>query len=224
MRNIDEIIVHCSATRPSWMEHNSLDAKVAEIRDWHKARGFDDIGYHWIIDRDGSVLEGRQERRIGAHVKNRNASTIGICLIGGFGSSANDQFSDHFTQEQDAALRALVRNILDRHPGVKKVSGHNDYDAGKACPGFRVSRWAEGKGERKVVESRSMIGQAAAAAGTVGAAAVETLAPVLSDAAQTIEPMIQWSSTLKAVFIALTLAGIAMTVYARWDDWKRGRK
>jgi hypothetical protein len=224
MRKIDEIIVHCSATRPEWMAGEAAPSKIDEIRGWHKARGFDDIGYHWIIDRDGSVLEGRQERRIGAHVKNRNASTIGICLIGGFGSSANDQFADHFTPEQDAALRALVRNILDRHPSVKKVSGHNDYDAGKACPGFRVSRWAEGKGERKVVESRSMIGQAAAAAGTVGAAAVETLAPVLSDAAQTIEPMIQWSPTLKAVFITLTLAGIALTVYARWDDWKRGRK
>ena len=223
MRKVDEIIVHCSATRPSWMEHNSLEAKVAEIRDWHKARGFDDIGYHWIIDRDGSVLEGRQERRTGAHVKNRNASTIGICLIGGFGSSANDQFADHFTPEQDVALRELIDQIKGRH-AIKKVSGHNDYDAGKACPGFRVLRWAEGKGERKVTESRSMIGQAAAAAGTVGAAAVETLAPVLSDAAQTIEPMVQWSPTLKAVFIALTLAGIALTVYARWDDWKRGRK
>lgn len=223
MRKIDEIIVHCSATRPEWMAGKSLDAKVAEIRDWHKARGFDDIGYHWIIDRDGSVLEGRQERITGAHVKNRNANTIGVCLIGGFGSSANDQFADHFTPEQGVALRELIDQIKGRH-AIKKVSGHNDYDAGKACPGFRVSRWVEGKGERKVVESRSMIGQAAAAAGTVGATAVESMAPVLADTAQQIQPMSYYSDTLKIVFVVLTLAGIALTVYARWDDWKRGSK
>lgn len=223
MRKVDEIVVHCSATRPEWMAGKSATEKREEIRKWHKGNGWNDIGYHWIIDRDGSALPGRSEDVVGSHVKNRNTNTIGICLIGGFGSSANDQFSDHFTPEQDAALRELIGRIRGRY-AIHKVSGHNDYDAGKACPGFRVSRWVDGKGERKVVESRSMIGQAAAAAGTVGAAAVETLAPVLSDAAQTIEPMIQWSPALKAVFIVLTLAGIALTVYARLDDWKRGRK
>lgn len=222
MRQVDEIIVHCSATRPEWMAGQSLAAKAHEIRVWHLANGWSDIGYHWMIDRDGSVLPGRPEGVAGAHVKNRNARTIGVCLIGGFGSSANDCFSEHFTPAQDAALRALIAQIEDRH-AVKKVSGHNDY-AGKACPGFRVARWLDGRGERAVIESRSMIGQVAAATGTVGAAAAETLAPVLSDAAQTIEPMMYYSDTIKAAFVALTLAGIALTVYARLDDWKRGRK
>lgn len=223
MRNIDEIIVHCSATRPEWMEDKSLASKIAEIRDWHKQRGFNDIGYHWIIDRDGTCLPGRLEEKTGAHAKNHNAKTIGICLVGGFGSSANDQFTDNYTTEQAVALRDLIADIKTRH-AIKQVSGHNDYDAGKACPGFRVSRWFEIKGERKVIESRSMIGQAAAASGTVGTVAVESLAPIMSDTAQQIEPMSHYSDTLKIVFIVLTLAGIALTVYARLDDWNRGRK
>lgn len=223
MRKIDEIVVHCSATRPGWLEALPLADKVAEIDRWHKDRGFDSIGYHWIIDRDGVVLPGRAEEVAGAHAKGRNARTIGVCLIGGFGASANDQFADHFTPAQDAALRELIGQIKGRHGSNLKVSGHNDYDA-RGCPGFRVARWLDGRGERKLIESRTMIGQAAAATGTAGAASVEALAPALTDAAQAIEPVAQWSETLMVAFIALTLAGIALTVYARLDDWKRGRR
>lgn len=224
MRKIDEIVVHCSATRPGWLETQPLADKVAEIDRWHKEdRGFDSIGYHWIIDRDGVVLPGRAEEVAGAHAKGRNARTIGVCLIGGFGASANDQFADHFTPAQDAALRELIGQIKGRHGSNLKVSGHNDYDA-RGCPGFRVARWLAGRGERKLIESRTMIGQAAAATGTAGAAAVEALAPALTDAAQAIEPVAQWSETLMVAFIVLTLAGIALTVYARLDDWKRGRR
>lgn len=128
------------------MDGNSLLAKIDEIRKWHKRRGFVDIGYHWIIDRDGKCLAGRPEGNIGAHTKNHNSKSIGVCLIGGFGSSVNDQFNDNFTQAQEMALRELVADINTRYH-IKKISGHNDYDTGKACPGFRVAR--------------SMVGQAA---------------------------------------------------------------
>lgn len=222
-RQPNEIIIHCSATRPEWMTAAPLQDKVAEIDRWHKARGFTGFGYHWIIDRDGSRMAGRPEEQVGAHTKNRNANSIGICMVGGLNSSANDQFADNYTPEQDAALRGLIADIKVRHP-IKKVSGHNDYDAGKACPGFHVGRWLEGKGERGLIESRTMLGQAAAAGGTVGVASIEALAPIFTEAAQQIEPMTAWSPTLKLVFITLTMAGIALTVYARMDDWRRGRK
>ena len=140
MRPINEVIVHCAATRPNWMAGRPLADKVAEIRRWHtRDRGWRDIGYHWIIDRDGSVAPGRPESQIGAHVAGRNARTIGVCLLGGFGSRERDRFEQHFTPEQDRALRQLLREIQARHR-ITRISGHHEY-AAKACPGFEVRPW-----------------------------------------------------------------------------------
>lgn len=139
---IREIVVHCSATRSDWMAEASLGRKVEEIRAWHKANGWADIGYHWIIDRDGKVMAGRPETKIGAHVSGHNSGTLGICLIGGHGSAETDAFADHFTTKQDVALRQLIDQIGAR-TGIRKVSGHNEY-AAKACPGFNVTSWIKG--------------------------------------------------------------------------------
>ena len=137
---VHEIILHCSATRPEWMGGAPLAAKVAEIRRWHmQDRGWRNIGYHWIIDRDGQRAPGRRETEIGAHVVGHNRGTIGICLIGGFGADADDEFGDHFTKAQERTLRALIADIRSRTQ-ITKVTGHNAY-AAKACPGFRVAGW-----------------------------------------------------------------------------------
>lgn len=137
MNEPTEIIVHCSATKPDWMEGASDAEKFNEIRRWHLARGFNDIGYHWIIFRSGRWVAGRDESVYGAHVKGHNVNTIGICLLGGFGSEADDYFQEHFTVGQKAALVTLIQDIRTRH-NIKKISGHNQY-ANKACPGFRVN-------------------------------------------------------------------------------------
>ena len=142
---VDEIIVHCAATRADWMAGHTLAEKVAEIRRWHISAplNWKDIGYHWIIDRDGKVLAGRAETVIGAHagaVKNRG--TIGICLLGGHGSSENDMFAKHFPRAQDITLRQMIDAISSR-TGITRVSGHNEY-AAKACPGFDVTTWLKG--------------------------------------------------------------------------------
>ena len=140
---IREIIVHCTATPPGWFAGATLAEKRAEVRRWHmQDRGWRDIGYHWLIDRDGSRIAGRAETEIGAHVEGHNAGTIGISLIGGFGSAATDKFSQHFTAAQDAALRQLMREIFAR-TRIEKIRGHNDY-AAKACPGFNVTKWLTG--------------------------------------------------------------------------------
>lgn len=140
MRPLAEIIIHCAATRPEWMEGQPLEAKVAEIKDWHVSdRGWSDIGYHFLIDRDGGVATGRPIERIGAHTKGHNTGSIGVCLIGGHGASASDAFSDHFTHQQDRALRRLIGDLF-RQYGPMEVSGHNEY-ANKGCPGFAVGRW-----------------------------------------------------------------------------------
>ena len=139
MRNLSEIIVHCTATRPDWWSGKTTIQKVAEVRRWHKDRGWRDVGYHFLIDRDGTVLEGRPVEQVGAHTKGRNKRSIGISLFGGHGSSERDQFSDNFTEAQNAALRGLISNLIDDY-GKLKVSGHNQY-AAKACPGFHVPSW-----------------------------------------------------------------------------------
>lgn len=141
MRPLTEIIVHCSATRAEWMASAGTLAKVDEIRRWHKRdRGWRDIGYHYLIDRDGTLAAGRPVDQVGAHVQGHNTGTIGICLIGGHGSSEKDAFADHFTPAQDKMLRKVLSDLMRTYPTIRKVSGHNQY-AAKACPGFNVPSW-----------------------------------------------------------------------------------
>ena len=137
MRHIDDCILHCSATRARWMADATPEQRRAEIRRWHvEERGWDDIGYHWLIDRGGELLNGRPETVAGAHVKGQNATSIGVCLIGGHGATAGDRFTDHFTLDQRIALIDLLNGVRRRLPGIR-ISGHNDY-APKGCPGFDV--------------------------------------------------------------------------------------
>lgn len=142
---INEVIVHCSATRPDWMHNAPFVDQVAEIKRWHTdpvaqgGRGWRNIGYHWLISRSGQILSGRKETEIGAHVEGYNNGTIGICLIGGAGSSETDRFDQHFTAAQDTTLRQLLQGIGMR-TAIRKISGHNQY-AAKACPGFNVPNW-----------------------------------------------------------------------------------
>lgn len=152
---VDTIFVHCSATRPEWMEDRSFADRVKEIRRWHLDKKWADIGYHWIIDRDGSITQGRKEHVIGAHVQNHNTGSIGICLIGGFGSSENDQFLKHYTLRQEHALKTLINDIKTRTP-IKYVRGHNEV-AAKACPGFNVARWLAEKPAKKSIAESSTI-------------------------------------------------------------------
>jgi N-acetylmuramoyl-L-alanine amidase len=141
MRPVSEIIIHCSATRPEWLAARPTAEKVAEIRRWHiDDRGWKDIGYHYLIDRNGTVATGRPVEQVGAHVAGHNTGTIGVCLIGGHGSSETDRFEWHFTAAQDKALRVLLADLKRQHKGIVKISGHNQY-AAKACPGFYVPTW-----------------------------------------------------------------------------------
>lgn len=141
MRHLDEIIIHCAATPKGWRSGETTDQKVAEIRRWHvEERKWSDIGYHYIVDTDGTVAKGRPIEKAGAHTKGRNANSIGVCLIGGHGGSANDVFGDNFTQAQDNALRTLIAGLKREHPSIEKISGHNQWSA-KACPCFSAPAW-----------------------------------------------------------------------------------
>ena len=142
MRDITGIIIHCTATRPDWWSGKSLAKKIAEIRRWHvEDRGWSDIGYHYLIDRDGKIGTGRPIERNGAHVLDHNKGTIGVSMFGGHGSATADDFADNFTPQQNSALRRLIGSLHADY-GPVPVTGHNEY-ANKACPGFIVSKWLE---------------------------------------------------------------------------------
>ena len=178
---VTTVFVHCSATRPEWLAGSPLSEKIKEFTRWHRARGFGTIGYHHVIDRDGTVGKGRDEHMPGAHVANHNTGSIGICLVGGHGSSENDEFLDHYTPEQETALRALIEDIKTR-AAITKVRGHNEV-AAKACPGFNVKRWLGKKTPRPTLaESTTM--QASAVQLLSGAGAGVTALSALEGYAQ----------------------------------------
>lgn len=155
MRKLDTIAVHCFATRPDWMQNNSVEEQVEECRRWHLDRGFSDIGYHFIIGRNGDVVEGRPIEVVGAHVKGYNSKSIGISLVGGHGSGMYDAFSDHFTPEQGFALRELIGTLRAQFPTITKVMGHNDFpNVNKACPGFNVAQWLKSEPASAVQKTR----------------------------------------------------------------------
>lgn len=131
MRTIDRLIIHCSAT-PEGRNYT-----VSDIDHWHRQRGFDGIGYHYVIYRDGSVHAGRPVERAGAHCTGYNATSIGICYIGGCDRTGNPK--DTRTDAQKAALRQLVATLHSRWPQAT-IHGHNEF-AAKACPSFDVQEW-----------------------------------------------------------------------------------
>lgn len=129
------IVVHCSATRPS------QDFDVNDIRRMHLRRGFIDVGYHYIIKRDGTVEPGRPLDRQGAHVSGYNHLSVGVCLIGGVTEDDVTVPEANFTDEQYAALRTLLGELQLNFPGAEIV-GHRDLPkVRKACPSFDVREW-----------------------------------------------------------------------------------
>lgn len=131
----DYIVVHCAATKPT------MDIGVREIRQWHvQERGWLDVGYHFVIRRNGTVEDGRPHNVIGAHVEGYNSRALGICLVGGIDSKGAPE--DNFTPEQMNSLSLLLRAQKRTYPAAQIV-GHRDLNAGKACPSFDVAPWVK---------------------------------------------------------------------------------
>ena len=146
MRNINMIVIHCSATPPS------ADIGVDEIRGWHvNGNGWSDIGYHYVIKRNGTIEEGRPVERSGAHARGNNANSIGVCMVGGV--DAGGAADCNFTKAQWESLDSCISSLSSAY-GPVEIVGHRDLspdlngdgtiDASerlKACPTFDVSAW-----------------------------------------------------------------------------------
>lgn len=126
MRLINLIIVHCSATK------EGVPFRAADIRRWHLERGFQDIGYHYVVRLDGTIETGRPLSEVGAHCRGYNAHSIGVCYIGGL--DLHGRPKDTRTPAQKAALLSLLKKLKAQFPKAS-IHGHCEF-ANKACPCF----------------------------------------------------------------------------------------
>ena len=126
-RQIKKIIVHCSATP------EGRDVSTNEIKRWHtEERGFSDIGYHYVIELDGTIVNGRPETRSGAHAKGHNKNSIGVCYVGGVDAEIKPK--DTRTDEQLLSMLNLLKRLVEQNPEAE-IIGHRDVSS-KSCPSF----------------------------------------------------------------------------------------
>ena len=111
---------------------SSRSTRAEDLERWHRERGFDEIGYTWVIEGDGSVVAGRSVRKNGAHVKGKNRRSLGICVVGD-----NTKVRSRWSRAQVEALREVILSIELLFPGIRFV-GHNEL-APTACPGRAVA-------------------------------------------------------------------------------------
>lgn len=125
-RKINKIIVHCSATKPT----QDIDADT--VNKWHLDRGWSGIGYHFFIKRDGQIELGRPLEKQGAHTKNHNKNSIGLCYAGGVDKDMSPE--DNRTSAQIASFLSLLRLLKNIFPKAT-IHGHRDFST-KSCPSF----------------------------------------------------------------------------------------
>lgn len=132
-RTITEIIVHCTATP------EGRDYTVDDIRSWHTSppNNWADIGYHYIIYRDGTVHPGRDINVAGAHCTGHNTHSIGVVYVGGQTADGKQSKDTRTDAQRDALLRLLVE--LHRLYPYAKIRGHRDF-AAKDCPCFDATK------------------------------------------------------------------------------------
>lgn len=126
------ITVHCSATPPK------MDIGRDEIRQWHLQRGWSDIGYHYVIRRNGDIELGREPHVQGAHVAGHNQDNLGICLVGGCDSQMKAQ--DNFTLAQRKTLFSLINRLQQKYTiDDRHVTAHSQWNPTKACPVIKIN-------------------------------------------------------------------------------------
>ena len=133
----DTIVIHCTQTPPG------MDVDVDKVTQWHKERGFDTIGYHYLIKRDGTLQTGRDEDVVGAHAVAVNGTSIGIALVGG--GTVDMGWENNFNPEQFKTLKTILLKLKEKY-NIEKIIGHYQVEEKKQCPSFDVPEWLEKNG------------------------------------------------------------------------------
>lgn len=130
-----KIVIHGAFTKPS------MDVDARWIRNIHvNENGWDDIGYHFVITREGVVEKGRSEAMMGAHCPKVNATSVAICLAGGM--SEDGEAENNYTEEQWLALHGLVEKLMEKYKlNPEDIMGHYEYANHKTCPTFDMNRY-----------------------------------------------------------------------------------
>ncbi|MGQ0287138.1 N-acetylmuramoyl-L-alanine amidase [Pasteurellaceae bacterium 22721_9_1] len=164
---INKIVIHCSATQNGKQLGSATESAAQVINRWHAKRGFKrhpirikqfnahlkHIGYHFVIDTDGTLTTGRQVGETGAHVQGHNLNSIGICLVGGI--TPEGKKHGEYTPAQWRTLHQLLRHLESQYPHAR-ICGHRDLSPDlngdgtvspnewlKACPCFDVWQWLD---------------------------------------------------------------------------------
>jgi N-acetylmuramoyl-L-alanine amidase len=130
MTSINTLIVHCSDTA------DNVNFSAKDIHDMHIGFGWDGIGYHKVIKRDGIIENGRPEYWVGAHVKGRNEDSLGVCLIG----------RKNFNKKQLKSLEKILRNWKEKYPNANILGHYQATKTKKTCPNFDVIEWCKSIG------------------------------------------------------------------------------
>lgn len=226
MRKINNLVVHCSATPPS------IDRGVEWIRTIHvRDFGWSDVGYHYVIRRDGRIENGRPEERIGAHVRGKNKDSLGVCLIGGV--DENGKAEANYTDAQYKSLRKLLDSLKLKYPNAK-ILGHRDlspdmdgdgviesHEWVKECPSFDVRKWLKhsyvtNKTTGELLgESKRVKGAAVGSAGLIPAvlAQIDNI-KMLVDGVKSLTPL-QYANMIGLI---VTFCAIGWIVYTKVLD------
>ena len=128
----DTIVIHCTQTP------KDMEVDVEKVTQWHKDRGFDTIGYHYLIKRDGTLQSGRDEDVVGAHAVAVNGTSIGVALVGG--GTVDMGWENNFNSEQFDTLKSIILKLKDKYD-IEKIIGHYQVEESKECPSFDVPGW-----------------------------------------------------------------------------------
>lgn len=218
MRHLDSIFIHCTATRPEWWADRRSSDKAAECKQWHLSNGWSDVGYHYFVDRDGTVTEGRPIEKAGAHARNHNRHSVGIALWGGHGGEQDDNFSDHFTDAQDRALRKLIAQLRMEYPSITKVRGHNEVSA-KMCPCFEVGPWMKSAETAKKPE-RQKISQTK----TIQASSVAKMASVATPLVGVVGGLPWQNLAIMGVLAVVAMVALGVIDLERLGKWNKGAR
>ena len=141
-REINLIVLHCYGTK------EGQNFTVKDVDKWHKQRGWKKIGYHYVIDLDGTIHKGRDESEIGAHATGYNAYSLGISYCGG--CDKNGKAKDTRTKEQKESMLKLVHDLLKKYNlTLENVKCHNQLcKNGKQCPSFSIDTFKKEYHER----------------------------------------------------------------------------